>query len=169
MTTREPTSKPAAAEAARQAAYVAEASGDLVAMSFPGARRVAGWLFWVVFPLFSIVSLVYVVIAFATHIGEEPDGYRGTFTAARSCSRGVCIVGGTFTSDDGSVRNETLIGDPRWRTGEQHRVVWNPKGVEVTSLGTWDPTVSVIAGVAAVSYLAAVGYFARGMRRDPSH
>lgn len=152
-----------------QAAYLAEASGDLVAMSFPGVRHIAGWLFWVVFPLFAIISLVFVGSSFASHVGTNPDGVRGSFVAARSCNRGVCIVGGQFTSDDGTIRNESLLGDSRWQTGEVHQVVWNPRGVEVAALGQWDPTVTVIAGVAAVSYLASVAWFAHGMRRGTRH
>lgn len=152
-----------------QATYLAEASGDLVAMSFPGARRIAGWLFWVVFPAFAIVSLVSVATAFATHVGRQPDGVRGTFVVARTCNRAVCVVGGQFTSDDRTVRNESLLGDSRWKNGEVHEVVWNRRSVQVTSLGTWDPTVTVLAGLAAVSYLAAVAWFAYTLKRHQRH
>jgi len=152
-----------------QAAYLAEASGDLVAMSFPGARKIAGWLFWVVFPAFAAASLVFVTTAFATHIGHQPDGIRGSFVVSRSCSRGVCIVGGEFTSDDKSVKNESLLGDWSWHSGEVREVVWNRRSVEVTPIGSWDPTMTVIPGVAAVSYLAAVAWFVTRMRRDRRH
>jgi hypothetical protein len=165
MSTPQTTDEPDAV----QQAYLAEASGDLVAMSFPGARKVAGWLFWVVFPLFALVSLVFVVLAFVSHVGHQPDGIKGTFVANRLCSRGICVVGGVFTSEDGTIKNESLLGDSRWKTDEMHQVVWNPHGVEVSALGTWDATVTVLGGVAAVSYLAAVGWFAQGMRRGRRH
>jgi hypothetical protein len=147
--------------------YVAEASGDLVAMSFPGARRIAGWLFWVVFPVLSLASLVFAIIAIASHIGQRQAGIRGDFVASRTCSRGVCTVGGSFTSDDGTVKGLRLLGDSRWHTGEQHRVVYDRKSYEVTALpGHWDPTTRVIAGVGALAYLGTVGYFARAARRE---
>jgi hypothetical protein len=147
-------------------AYVAEPSTDLVAMSFPGARAIAGWLFWVIFPLLCLVSIVFVIIAIASHVGHRPDGIRGEFVGSRTCSRGVCLVGGGFTSDDGSIKNLRVVGDSRWRTGERHEVIYDPKGYEVTALpGHWDPTTRAIAGVGALCYLGVVGYFARAGRQ----
>ncbi len=159
----------AGAEAARRA-YAAEASGDLVAMSFPGARRVAGWLFWLVFPLVCLVSLYLSISAIAHHIGSQPSGIRGTYVAESSCSRGICLVGGTFVSDDGKVKVTSLLGDPRWTNGTSHKVVYDGTSAEVVGLGSWDPTPSVIAGVGATAYLILVGYLYLGLRRqrDPA-
>ena len=84
-------------------------------MSFPGARRVAGWLFWVVFPLLCLAAVALSVSNIASHIGKKPDGIRGTFVVTpRSCNQGICSFGGLFTSDDGTIKNLPLLGDPRW-------------------------------------------------------
>ena len=147
------------------AAYQAEASGDLVAMSFPGARRVAGWLFWVVFPVLCLVALALSTSGIVQHVGNQPSGIHGTYTANRSCSRGICLVGGTFVSDDRKIRVTSLLGDPRWADGTVHQVVWDGIGVEVVGIGQWDPTPSTMAGVGALGYLTVVGYFALAARR----
>lgn len=165
MTTEQST--PEQSQQRRSASYLAEASGDLVAMSFPGARRIAGWLFWVVFPALCLAALVFAILNIAHHVGSKPDGIRGSFVVnARSCGQGICSFGGSFSSDDGRIKNLPLLGDPRWHSTEVHRVVFDPKSVEVTALpGHWDPTGSVIAGVGAATYLGVVGYFVRGSRR----
>jgi hypothetical protein len=167
----EPSAGPAAAphessgRAALQAAYQAEAAGDLVAMSFPGARRIAGWLFWVVFPLLCVVAITLSVSAIAQHAGSEPSGIRGTYVANRTCLRSICLVGGTFVSDDGTVRVTSLLGDPRWATGTTHRVVYDGTSAEVIAIGQWDPTPSVLAAAGALTYLGVVGYLMVAVRR----
>ncbi len=145
----------------------AEASGQLVAMSFPGARRVAGWLFWVIFPLLCIATIHASVSNAVHHLGNKPVGVRGTFVVQpRSCSQGFCSFGGLFTSDDHTIRNLPLLGDPRWHTAEVHRVTYDPRSVEVTALpGHWDPTPSVMAAFGALTYLVVIGYFLRERQR----
>lgn len=144
----------------------AEASGQLVAMSFPGARRIAGWLFWVVFPLLCLWAIYTSAQNFHHHVGKKPVGVRGTFVVEpRSCSQGFCSFGGLFTSDDGKIKNLPLIGDPRWQSGQIHQVVYDPTKVEVGALpGHWDPTASVVASLGALTYLVVVGYFYRAER-----
>ncbi len=144
-----------------QPSQSAEAAGDLVAMSFPGARRIAGWIFWVVLPVLCLGAIAMSSKNLAGHFGEKPDGLRGNFVVTpRSCNQGVCSFGGRFTSDDGSIKNLSLLGDPRWHPGEVHRVSYNSKVVEVTPLpGHWDPTASVLAALGALTYLGAIGYF----------
>ncbi|MGX7678195.1 hypothetical protein ACSMXN_04775 [Jatrophihabitans sp. DSM 45814] len=154
-----------AAGSAMQGAYQAEASGDLVAMSFPGARRLAGWLFWVVFPLVCFLALISAVTTIVGHIGDQPNGVRGTYVASRTCSRGICLVAGTFTSDDGQLKVTSLLGDPRWASGTEHRVVYDRTSVEVIGLSQWDPTPSVLAGLGGVTYLGVVGYIVLAGRR----
>ncbi|HEX2903650.1 MAG TPA: hypothetical protein VHO01_09365 [Jatrophihabitans sp.] len=146
----------------------AEASGQLVAMSFPGARRVAGWLFWVIFPLLCLWAIYTSAQNFHHHIGKKPEGIRGTFVVEpRSCSQGFCSFGGLFTSDDKKIKNLPLIGDPRWQTGQVHQVVYDPTKVEVGALpGHWDPTASVVATLGALTYLIVVGYFYRAERSE---
>ncbi|MDQ1745372.1 MAG: hypothetical protein QOE23_3711 [Pseudonocardiales bacterium] len=153
------------------ASQLAEASGELVAMSFPGARRVAGWLFWVVFPALCLAALALAVLNIAGHIGDHPTGIRGTFIVSpRSCVQGICSFGGTFTSDDGTIKNLPLLGDPRWHSQDVHQVMFDPNSVEVTALpGHWDPTPSVIAALGSVTYLGLVGSLVRGARRDRRH
>jgi hypothetical protein len=150
------------------ASQPAEASGELVPMSFPGARRVAGWLFWVLFPLLCLGAIALAVHNVADHIGDRPTGIRGTFVVnPRSCVQGICSFGGSFTSDDGSIQNLPLLGDPRWHSRDVHHVVYDPNSVEVTALpGHWDPTPSVIAALGAVAYLGLVSSLARGARRE---
>lgn len=149
---------------------LAEATGQLVAMSFPGARRVAGWLFWVVFPLLCVLAVYTSASNVAHHIGRKPAGIRGTFVVQpRTCTQGICSFGGLFTSDDRSIENLPLLGDPRWRADEVHQVTYDPKSVEVAALpGHWNPTPSVIAAIGAAGYLAIVGYLAREQRRRPA-
>lgn len=152
-----------------QAAYQAEASGDLVAMSFPGARRIAGWLFWVVFPVICLASLALAVTGFVQHAGNQPSGIHGTYIAHRSCARNICLVGGTFSSDDGRTTVTSLLGDPRWAEGSRHRVIYDGKSSEVIGLGSWDATPAVLAAAGALTYLGVVGYFmAAGRRRAKS-
>jgi hypothetical protein len=148
--------------------WQAEASGDLVAMSFPGARRIAGWLFWVVFPLLCIGTIHTSVTNVVHHLGNKPVGIRGTFVVQpRSCSQGFCSFGGLFSSDDGTIKNLPLLGDPRWRTAEVRKVTYDPRSVEVTPLpGHWNPTPTVMATIGALTYLAAIGYFLRQRRRS---
>jgi hypothetical protein len=148
--------------------WQAEASGELVAMSFPGARRIAGWLFWVVFPLLCIGAIHASVTNVVHHLGNKPVGIRGTFVVQpRSCSQGFCSFGGLFTSDDGTIKNLPLLGDPRWRTAEVHKVTYDPRSVEVTALpGRWNPTPSVMAAFGALTYLGFIGYFLRQRRRS---
>lgn len=146
----------------------AETSGELVAMSFPGAWRIAGWLFWVIFPLLCVAAIAMAVLNISHHIGHKPDGIRGTFVVApRSCTQGICSFGGSFTSDDGTIRNLPLLGDPRWHPQDVHRVSYDRNSVEVTALpGHWDPTGSVVAAFGAVTYLGVVGCLVLGARRD---
>jgi hypothetical protein len=151
---------------ATQAAYRREASGDLVAMSFPGARRIAGWLFWVVFPVVCIGALIVAANGIISHLGNRPDGIRGTYIANRTCSRGICLVGGTFVSDDQRITVTSLLGDPRWPTGTSHKVVYDGTSAEVIGLGQWDATPSVLAAVGALTYLSVVGYFLMALRRE---
>jgi len=148
----------------------AEASGELVAMSFPGARRIAGWLFWVVFPLLCVGAVYTSVNNVVHHLGKKPTGIRGTFVVQpRSCSQGFCSFGGLFTSDDHAIRNLPLLGDPRWHTADVHRVTYDPKSVEVTALpGHWDPTASVVAALGALTYLVVIGDLGRRQRREPN-
>lgn len=159
--------EPAIATQSTGSSRQAEASGQLVAMSFPGARRVAGWLFWVVFPLLCIATIHASVSNAVHHLGNKPVGIRGTFVVQpRSCSQGFCSFGGLFTSDDHTIRNLPLLGDPRWHTTEVHRVTYDPKSVEVTALpGHWDPTPSVMATFGALTYLVVIGYFVRERQR----
>jgi len=147
----------------------AEASGQLVAMSFPGARRIAGWLFWVVFPLLCVGAVYTSANNVAHHLGKKPTGIRGTFVVQpRSCSQGFCSFGGLFTSDDHTIRNLPLLGDPRWHTADVHRVIFDPKSVEVSALpGRWDPTASVVAALGALTYLVVIGDLGRRQRREP--
>jgi hypothetical protein len=158
-----------AAAASPGASRLAEESGELVAMSFPGARRVAGWLFWVIFPLLCVGAIYTSVNNVAHHIGKKPAGIRGSFVVQpRSCSQGFCSFGGLFTSDDHTIRNLPLLGDPRWHTDEVHKVTYDPKSVEVNALpGHWDPTASVVATLGALTYLIVLGQLARSERRLP--
>lgn len=154
----------------RRPSHLAEAAGELAAMSFPGARRVAGWLFWVVFPLLCLAAIGLSTLNISHHIGKKPDGIRGTFVVTpRSCNQGICSFGGLFTSDDGTIKSLPLLGDPRWHTADIHHVTYDRRSVEVTALpGHWDPTASVVATVGALSYLSVVGYLfgqARSGRR----
>jgi hypothetical protein len=143
-------------------------AGELIPMSFPGARRVAGLLFWVVFPVVCVASIVFVIIAFVGHASQRPDGIKGTLlVTGRTCSKNICSVGGTFTSDDGSLVRQQLLADPRWHAGESHRVVYDGKSAVVIALPAyWDSTTILVAGLGALTYLGAVGYFARSARRE---
>jgi hypothetical protein len=153
------------------ASELAGASGELVAMSFPGARRIAGWLFWVVFPALCVAAIAMAVFNVATHVGDRPVGIRGTFVVSpRTCGQGICSFGGSFTSDDGTIKDLPLLGDPRWHSQDVHRVSFDPTSVEVTALpGHWDPTPSVLAALGAVTYLGLVGSLVPGARRDRQH
>lgn len=162
MPTAQPSQQPP------QPSQSAEAAGDLVAMSFPGARRVAGWIFWVVLPLLCLAAIAMSSKNLGGHIGKKPDGIRGNFVAAsRSCTQGICSYGGRFTSDDGTIKSLALLGDPRWRTGEVHRATYDGKNAEVTALpGHWDPTASVLAALGALTYLGVLGYLLRSGGRE---
>ena len=144
-----------------QPSQSAEAAGDLVAMSFPGARRIAGWIFWVILPLLCLAAIAMSTKNLGGHIGHKPDGIRGNFVVTpRTCNQGVCSFGGRFTSDDGAIKNLSVLGDPRWHAGEVHRVTYDSKNVEVSPLpGHWDPTASVLAALGALTYLGVLGYF----------
>jgi hypothetical protein len=147
-----------------RAGFLAEASGELVPMSFPGARRIAGWLFWVVFPVLSLAALSFAIVGIVAHVGSSPAGIHGDFVGGRHCSHGVCLVSGTFTSDDGKVVVRSLIGDPRWKVGEDHAVIYDGKSAEVAGISHWDPTTSVLAAVGSGTYLGVVGYLAWASR-----
>lgn len=142
------------------------ATTELAAMSFPGVRRVAGLLFWVVFPVICLATVWFSISGIANHVGNRPTGIKGTYyVTGRTCSHDVCSIGGTFTSDVGEITATQLLGDPRWHIGEQHRVVYDGKSVEVIALpATWDPTTSVMALVGALTYLGVVVYYARAAR-----
>jgi hypothetical protein len=155
--------------AVTRAAYRDEAAGELVAMSFPGVRRIAGWLFWVVFPMLCLGALALAVLGIAHHVGNHPAGTRGTYIADRSCARGICLVGGTFVSDDGALRVTSLLGDPRWPDGSQHTVFYDGSSVEVIGVAKWDPTPSVLAGIGAGTFLGVLGYCFRVTRREQQH
>jgi hypothetical protein len=165
----DPSADPTASTSARlsvDAAVEAEASGNLVAMSFPGARRIAGWLFWVVFPLACLAAIWLSVSSLVAHLGHQPPGIKGEFVGGRNCSHGVCLVSGTFTSDNGKVTVTSLLGDPRWKVGEKHRVVYDGKSAEISAITEWDPTTAILAAAGAVTYLGVVVYIARATRRD---
>lgn len=149
------------------AAHLAEASGELVAMSFPGARRVAGWLFWVVFPLLCLATVVFAAVSIGSHIGRRPEGVSGTYLANRTCVHGICLISGTFVSDDGRLKVESLLGDPRWKPGQLHHVLYDSKNVEVIAQpGHWDPTPYAVAAAGALTYLGVVGRLAVTGRRE---
>ena len=122
---------------------------------------------WVVFPLLCLATIHASVSNTVHHLGNKPVGIRGTFVVQpRSCSQGFCSFGGLFTSDDHTIKNLPLLGDPRWHTTEVHRVTYDPKSVEVTALpGHWDPTPSVMATFGALTYLVVIGYFVRERQR----
>jgi hypothetical protein len=149
-------------------AFRAVERDTLVPMSFPGARRFAGWIFWIVLPALSLGALILAISGIAHHIGNRPDGVRGSFVAARTCLNQVCLVGGTFVSDDGRTVVDSLLGDPRWATGTVHRVVYNGNGTAVIGLNQWDPTPSVLAAIGATVYLGVVGSVAVAERRRPT-
>jgi len=142
---------------------VPEAAGELIPMSFPGARRVAGLLFWVGFPALCVAAIVMVITTFISHVGSVPPGIKGDIVVTgRTCSNRICSVAGTFTSDDGRLVRSQLLADPRWHAGETHRVVYDGKGVSVLALPAyWDSTTILMSGFGAVLYLGIVGYFAR--------
>jgi hypothetical protein len=144
----------------------AASAGPLVPMSFPGARRLARWLFWVILPGLSLGALALAISSIAQHLGDRPEGIHGSYLASRSCSAHVCLVGGTFVSDDGRTVVTSLLGDPRWATGSRHRVVYDGNGAQVIGVSQWDPTPSALAGIAAASYLGIVGYLAFTARRS---
>lgn len=146
-------------------AFRAAESDTLVPMSFPGARRFSSWIFWIVLPLLSLGALTLAISGIAHHIGNRPDGVRGTFVASRTCVNQVCLVGGTFVSDDGRTVVTSLLGDPRWATGTVHQVVYNGNGAAVIGLNQWDPTPSVLAAIGASVYLGVVGGLAVSGRR----
>jgi hypothetical protein len=147
--------------------FAAAERDTLVPMSFPGARRFASWIFWIVLPVLSFGALALAVSGIVRHIGDRPDGVRGTYIANRSCVNKVCLVGGTFVSDDGHTVVASLLGDPRWSTGSEHRVVYDGNGSAVIGLSQWDPTPSVLAAIGAGSYLAIAGSLAVSAGRRP--
>jgi hypothetical protein len=122
----------------------------------------------VVFPLLCIGTIHTSVTNVVHHLGNKPVGIRGTFVVQpRSCSQGFCSFGGLFSSDDGTIKNLPLLGDPRWHTAEVHKVTYDPRSVEVTALpGHWNPTPTVMATIGALTYLGTIGFFLRQRRRS---
>lgn len=145
-----------------------DGADGVVPMSFPGARRIAGWLFWLAFPALAVAAITMGVMNIAKHIGDTPTGIHGTFVVdARHCSKGFCTFGGTFSSADGSQQNISALGDPRWHAGQVHQVVFNPLNLEVVDLpANWDAVPSVLAVVGGLTYLVGAGFALRSGRRD---
>jgi hypothetical protein len=149
----------------------AQTSGELVAMSFPGARRIAGWLFWVVFPLLCVWATILGISSIANHVGTHPPGIAGTFSAQRSCSHGICSVTGTFVANEGGIAIGALRGDPTWLDGSVHAVYYYPRKHEIIATDNWDATPAILAITGSMIYLVAVlvlGVRAVRQRRVPA-
>jgi hypothetical protein len=117
-------------------------------------------LFWVVVPLFCLVSLGFGIERIVGHVVVVPSGLRGTYQVTNhSCSGPLCISTGTFTSMDGTVTVPGLLGDYRWRPGRIYKVLYSATSVEVTPLPSWDPSPTLLGLAGSIGYLAIWGWF----------
>jgi hypothetical protein len=131
-------------------------------MSLPGTRRVAGWLFWIVFPAISIAAIALAVIGLSDHLGQHYAAVPGKFTVTtRGCHEHVCSVTGTFVGNDGVLVAADVPGDPRWNSGESHQAFYDIGSGEVRAkVERWDPSTSVLSIAGGTTYLAVVGWLA---------
>jgi hypothetical protein len=125
-------------------------------------------LFWIVVPLFCLVSLGFGIERIVGHVVVVPSGLRGTYEVTNhSCSGPLCISTGTFTSTDGTVIVPGLLGDYRWQPGRSYKVLYSANSVEVTPLPRWDPSPTLLGLAGSIGYLAIWGWFFTRRRRRP--
>jgi hypothetical protein len=129
-------------------------------MTFPGARRYAGVLFWFVLPALALLMVVLSVNQLRINGPLRQPGVPGAFTVeGRGCFHGVCAMQGRFTSDDLTLVGEHLQGDQRWLVGQVYRVRWDGNGTEVfTEPSRRDPAIQLMAISGAGLYLLVTGY-----------
>jgi len=128
--------------------------------------KAIGLLFWVVIPLFCLVSVGFGIERIVGHVIDVPSGLRGTYQVTNhSCSGPLCISTGTFTSTDGTVTVSGLLGDYRWQPGRTYKVLYSPNSVEVTPLPGWEPSSTILGMAGAIGYLVLWAWFLRRRRR----
>jgi hypothetical protein len=134
----------------------------LPGMSLPGANRLAGFLFWLVFPALSVTAIVFAVLTLSDHLGQPSAAVHGEYTVTyRGCSDHLCKVTGTFVSDSSLDVFVGLPGDPRWLQGKTYASYFVSNNGDVqTVAGTWDPTTTILALTGASIYLLTVGALA---------
>jgi hypothetical protein len=119
------------------------------------SQRAVALAFWFVLPLLCLFVLVYGTDKLARHLNNVPAGTLGTYTVtSHSCSRELCITGGTFTSVDGRIVEDDLIGVYSWQDGETHRALYDSESVDVIPLPAhWDPTATFVGMAGALGFV----------------
>lgn len=136
----------------------------LLGMSLPGATRLAGVLFWVVFPVLSAVSILLGTRSLAAHLGERYDTPPGTFTVTtKSCHDQLCTVSGDFDGADPIYSRYQIAGDPRWKIGDTRPAFLDVGSSEVRAHQEyWNPSTSLFAVTGGGVYLIVVGWIGLG-------
>lgn len=140
----------------------------------PGATsRLLALMFWFALPAIAVVTIISAVGTFAHRINAQPSGIEGTYVATLpSCYAGVCQIAGTFTSDDKFYVVRNVLGDSRWKVGEEHRVVLNPYSEIIALPAQWNPVATVVGATGSALFLLVWAWFViavfrhRGSVRD---
>jgi hypothetical protein len=133
--------------------------------------RLVGVLFWIVLPVLAGYFLLHAIDGYHANAHRKPSGLTGTFLVTnRSCFGNVCQTAGTFVSDDGTFRENNVLGDYRWRVGERHHIVYKRDSPTLSLAPRWNPTATVVGATGGVILLALWATFLIGWllgRRRP--
>lgn len=126
--------------------------------------------YWVLLPLVALLTLALSLESFAAHVNSAPAGKAGDYVVTyHSCPSGLCITGGTFTSDDKSVVETYIFGLGTWQAGQTYRALSQfPYDYAVPLPGRWDPTQAVVGTTGSVLALGVWGWLGAGVLRRRS-
>ena len=129
-----------------------------------GALAVA---FWVILPTFCLIMVAFGTQKLSTNVNNMPAGTLGTYlVTSHSCNGEVCVTGGTFTSRDGRLVENDLLGVYSWQDGEVHKAIYDSTSVDVIPLPThWDPTATIAGMAGALGFLILWSVFLYGAIR----
>jgi hypothetical protein len=120
-------------------------------------------VFWLVVPALSVAGIVLGVTTWTVHAHRQVPGIPGTFVVDNRSCGSVCLLTGTFTSNNGTFSDGSLFGVAGWAQNSTHKVVYDASlGTIVPLSARWNPVPAITALTGAAVLLSAWGWLALG-------